>query len=162
MKISIALLSILISISAFASDEKFWNAIFFQNIDYSELITEENKSVVKPILLDIDKDHKSREWDDKEKIDAIKSVLATFLSEIAFKNQLTYQTTLAQFQSGKLNKTLSAMYLNDKKLKKKAQVQKEHLRKKILECVITNMRNQPANMRDYVASYCKLEHVNQS
>ncbi|TFH91933.1 hypothetical protein [Vibrio ouci] len=173
MKLSIMFLSILLSINAFASDDRFWNRQFFQNMPYTELVTDENRVAVKPIFLEIDEAPKGKEWSDTRKVDVLMSVLATYLSDIAYENQATYQSTLVQFQSGKLNSALSAMYLNDEQPnvvqkaiaqeitnledEQHAKEQKVYTRKKFLECVIQNMRGQPANMRDVVSTYCKLE-----
>lgn len=98
----IILILLLVSSSVFADSESFFNRIFFENVAYSELVTPENKEVIRPIFQQVDRILASDEWGNADKLDVLRSILTSYLSEIASKQSMPFEQTLSKFKAGKL------------------------------------------------------------
>ncbi len=169
----IILILLLVSSSVFADSESFFNRLFFENVSYSELVTPENKDVVRPIFQQIDAGLASAEWSNADKLDVLRSILAIYLSEVASVKSMSFEQTLSKFKAGKLNSDITKAYadehnskvvsseldkvVNVRNYEETQQTAKEQQRLKLLKCIIDNMKNLPANMKEVVGAYCKLE-----
>ncbi|WP_254662274.1 hypothetical protein, partial [Vibrio parahaemolyticus] len=169
----IILILLLVSSSVFADSESFFNRLFFENVSYSELVTPENKDVVRPIFQQIDASLASEEWSNADKLDVLRSILAIYLSEVASVKSMSFEQTLSKFKAGKLNSDITKAYadehnskvvsseldkvVNARNYEETQQTAKEQQRLKLLKCIIDNMKNLPANMKEVVGAYCKLE-----
>ncbi|MEZ9728730.1 hypothetical protein AB4246_21880, partial [Vibrio splendidus] len=169
----IILILLLVSSSVFADSESFFNRLFFENVPYSELVTPENKDIVRPIFQQIDASLASEEWSNADKLDVLRSILAMYLSEVASVKSMSFEQTLSKFKAGKLNSDITKAYadehnskvvsseldkvVNVRNYEETQQTAKEQQRLKLLKCIIDNMKNLPANMKEVVGAYCKLE-----
>ncbi|EPN4992953.1 hypothetical protein ACT0L1_004288 [Vibrio vulnificus] len=169
----IILILLLVSSSVFADSESFFNRLFFENVSYPELVTPENKDVVRPIFQQIDASLASEEWSNADKLDVLRSILAIYLSEVASVKSMSFEQTLSKFKAGELNSDITKAYadehnskvvsseldkvVNARNYEETQQTAKEQQRLKLLKCIIDNMKNLPANMKEVVDAYCKLE-----
>ncbi|WP_206748084.1 hypothetical protein, partial [Vibrio lentus] len=169
----VLLLIILMSLPVFAASDKFWDRQFFKTIGYSDLVTQDNRETIKPIFRKIDGKLDSREWSDQEKLNVLVNVIAFYLAEIASEQDLSFEVTLTKFKNGQLNSNIAAMYadestaniVNQEILKVVSQRKDEVIqgqiskqeRLNLFKCIIDNMKDLPENMKDMVASYCKMK-----
>lgn len=169
----IILILLLVSSSVFADSESFFNRIFFENVAYSELVTPENKEVIRPIFQQVGRILASDEWSNADKLDVLRCILASYLSEIASKQSMPFEQTLSKFKAGKLNPDIAKAYADERnskvisrELEKVINVQNleelqrtanDQERLKLLKCGIDNMKNLLANMKEVVGYYCKLK-----
>ncbi|MBM4950720.1 hypothetical protein HYO33_22620 [Vibrio parahaemolyticus] len=169
----VILILLLMSSSVFADSESFFNRLFFENVAYSELVTPENKDVIRPIFQQVDASLATEEWSNADKLDVLRSILAIHLSEIASAQSMSFEQTLSNFKAGKLNSDITKAYADERNSKvvsseldkvinvrnyeETQQTAKDQQRLKLLKCFIDNMKNLPANMKEVVGAYCKLE-----